>query len=384
MGIATGLGKYVGFAVETTAGTAVTPTVTLPCTESLKREQPRIEAKGIIAGRRILDAGHWRGGNITAGGDVNMELYGQGLGAVLRGMFGTVSSTTGPVSGIYTHTWTAVGQPLPLTVQTVVPAVNETLYPSTYTGSMIDSWELSAASGEYVTLGLTLVSMKCIHYRQVTDGVTTNTSAAITSATAAWVFDDIGKPISGTGIPAGTTILSVQSATAATMSANATATGTGITFTIGVAASATAYPSTIKPFTFREATVSVGGSAASVKKLTLGCENNLDKERYFLGSPERKVPLEADLHEIKGSLEGEFEDRVQYLRFVNESQVAVVAAFTHLTGETLTFTMNVRLDGDTPGDNGRGVVPLTIPFKAVGSTDAAAFSVVWKTTDATP
>lgn len=384
MGIATGLGKYVGFAVETTAGTAVTPTVTLPCTESLKREQPRIEAKGIIAGRRILDAGHWRGGNISAGGDVNMELYAHGIGAVMRGMFGTVSSTTGPVSGIYTHTWTASGQPLPLTVQTVVPAVNETLYPSTYAGTMIDSWEIAAASGEYATLGLTLVAMKCIHYRQVTDGVTTNGSAAITSATAAWVFDDIGKPITGTGIPAGTTILSVQSATAATMSANATASGTSITFSIGIAAASTAYPSTIKPFTFREASITAGGSAAYVKKLTVSGANNLDKDRYFLGSPERKVPLEADLHEIKGTLEGEFEDRVQYLRFVNESQMALVVSFAHISGESLTFTMNVRVDGETPGDNGRGVVPMTIPFKAVGSTDAAALSVVWKSTDSTP
>jgi hypothetical protein len=46
--------------------------------------------------------------------------------------------------------------------------------------------------------------------------------------------------------------------------------------------------------------------------------------------------------------------------------------------------MNVRYDGDTPDDNGRDIIPQSIPFKAVGTTDAAAFNVQWKTTDATP
>lgn len=62
---------------------------------------------------------------------------------------------------------------------------------------------------------------------------TTSGSAAITGPAGSFhVGADVGRPISGTGIPAATTILSVASATAATMSANATATGT-ITATLG-------------------------------------------------------------------------------------------------------------------------------------------------------
>lgn len=385
MGIATGLGKYIGFGVETTGGIPVAPSVTLPyVSESLKREQPRIEGKGIIAGRRFLDAAHWTGGNIDPGGDVSMELYSQGIGVIMRGMFGAVSGTTGPVSTIYTHTWSSLGQPLPLTVQKGVPAINEVVYPETYTGAMVESWELACAAGEYATLGLTFAAMKCNHYRGVTDGVTTNLSTAITSATAAWVYDDIGKPITGTGIPAGATIASIQSATAATLSVAATATGSSLTFGIGSVLAATAYPATLKPFAFHEAVVTVAGTVASVKKLTLSGKNGLVKDRYFLGSKERKVPLEGDLHEIAGSLDVEFEDRTQYNRFVNETQVALIVALTHSTGESLTVTANIRFDGTTPGDNGRGIVPLTIPFKAIGTTDAAACSVVWKSTDATP
>lgn len=61
---------------------------------------------------------------------------------------------------------------------------------------------------------------------------TTNASAAITHAAGGFSTADAGKTITGTGIPGGATILSVQSATAATLSANATATGT-VTATIG-------------------------------------------------------------------------------------------------------------------------------------------------------
>lgn len=67
----------------------------------------------------------------------------------------------------------------------------------------------------------------------VADGVTTSGSATVTSATAAFQAGDVGKTISGTGIPGATTILQVASATSITMSANATATASGVTLTIG-------------------------------------------------------------------------------------------------------------------------------------------------------
>lgn len=53
---------------------------------------------------------------------------------------------------------------------------------------------------------------------------TTNTSPTVTDA--AITAADYGKPVSGTGIPAGATIASVIPGVSFTMSANATATGT--------------------------------------------------------------------------------------------------------------------------------------------------------------
>lgn len=64
------------------------------------------------------------------------------------------------------------------------------------------------------------------------DGATTSGAATVTSATAAFKASDVGKKITGAGIPAGATILSRDSATQVTISANATATATGVAITI--------------------------------------------------------------------------------------------------------------------------------------------------------
>lgn len=61
--------------------------------------------------------------------------------------------------------------------------------------------------------------------RTVNDGVLVINTATVTSNTMQFVAGDVGKTISGVGIPAGTTLLSVQSLTSATMSATATLSG---------------------------------------------------------------------------------------------------------------------------------------------------------------
>ncbi|MBM3659477.1 MAG: hypothetical protein FJW95_08215 [Actinobacteria bacterium] len=73
-----------------------------------------------------------------------------------------------------------------------------------------------------------------IRTRQVYDGATVNGDATVTSASAAFVSTDVGKPIAGTGIPNGATIATVTSATEVELSAPATGAGTGVTLTIGV------------------------------------------------------------------------------------------------------------------------------------------------------
>jgi hypothetical protein len=68
--------------------------------------------------------------------------------------------------------------------------------------------------------------------RTLTDGVTANADATVTSSSGAFTANDIGAKISGAGIPANTTIASINSGTSIEMSANATASASGVTLTI--------------------------------------------------------------------------------------------------------------------------------------------------------
>ena len=68
--------------------------------------------------------------------------------------------------------------------------------------------------------------------RTVAGVVKTLSSTAVTAPAGSFNEEDAGRPISGTGIPAGATLASVTSDTAATLSAAATSAGT-ITATLG-------------------------------------------------------------------------------------------------------------------------------------------------------
>ena len=68
--------------------------------------------------------------------------------------------------------------------------------------------------------------------RSVTDGVL-NSTTTVTSATASFVASDVGRPVTGTGIPDGTTIVTVTNGTTIVLSAAATATATGVALTLG-------------------------------------------------------------------------------------------------------------------------------------------------------
>lgn len=108
-------------------------------------------------------------------------------------------------------------------VLSVVTAAN--FGPAAFTGA-----SSGFDSDDVIDLG-TYVNKNAI--TSVTDGVTTNTSTTVTSATAFFTDDDIGVTISGTNIPASTTIVSVTNTTTVVISAAATGSGTGITFTLG-------------------------------------------------------------------------------------------------------------------------------------------------------
>lgn len=99
---------------------------------------------------------------------------------------------------------------------------------------------------EQVLIGMTATAAAA---RSFADGATTNGSPIVTSpALGAFTQGDVGRGISGAGIPAGALIDSVQSATQLTMTQNATATGAGVNLTI---AAISAGPLAAGALTFR-------------------------------------------------------------------------------------------------------------------------------------
>lgn len=369
MTLRSGLAASVGFGDEVTWGTAVTPTVWVPLVdESIGQEIARMESEAIIAGQRVLRSQQWAEGDVSASGDIGLELNDQSKGLLLKHMFGG-SSSTGPFSP-------ADLAGLGLTVQVGVPDVDTgTVRPKTLAGGKVSSWEVGLVAGEIATMGLSVVGRHVIGHRTVADGETTNTSTSITSATAGFSQDDVGKPISGTGIPAATTIAAVTSSTAATLSAAATATGSSVAFVIGLALTSPTYAASIMPMSFAGGSVTVAGSSFKVRELTLAGDNGLADDRRYIGQRTVDEPLEESLRAYTGTIETDYWSDTAYRRFLDGAEVALTATVARGT-KSILFTTNVRFDGETPQVGGRGIVGQTLPFVCVGaSTDAGAITV---------
>lgn len=102
-------------------------------------------------------------------------------------------------------------------------------------GNLIASWKTSdldtGDSGDtYDENHVDYVGMEPI--RVITDGVL-NSTTTVTSATAAFSSNDVGKRMVGTGIPANTNIQSVTNSTTVVLTQAATATASGVSITIG-------------------------------------------------------------------------------------------------------------------------------------------------------
>lgn len=303
-------------------------------------------------------------------GSVDQDLVNKPMASLLKDMIG---APTG--SGPLTYT---PGSPDSSFVWQWVPVdSSNTNRPRTDWGCKIDKWSLKATVGEVCKLHFDYSAKKRSFYRVVTDGVTTNGSATITSATSVWTKHDIGKPITGTGIPAGTTIRSFSSATSATLSANATASGTGVTFTIGVAMASASYTAGMAPFSCVDACLQLAGSQLPCKGFTVDVDKHLDNDRGVVCD---YYPLEQkrgpDAWTISGSIDHWFDSDAIEILAENGNEAALVATFSNGT-ESLVLTLNVQIMGDpTPMDT-VGVQTQSTKWEAgSSSSDAAALTAV--------
>lgn len=190
MALKSGLAAQLGVKAETTWGTFVAPTRFYPLiSESLTEEIDRLESEGIVTGLRVLNTAQWAAGNVDVGGDIQIELYQQGMGALLKACFGAVS-TTG--AGPYTHTFT----PGDLTddhlsVQVGKPDGAGTVQPFSFSGMKVTDWELSMEAGGLVTLSTSLVG------KQLATSESLATASFGTGAATPFTFKHASATIAG-------------------------------------------------------------------------------------------------------------------------------------------------------------------------------------------
>lgn len=190
-----GLLSQIGFAEETTYGTAVTVTKFVPLVdESLTNEIERLESEGIIAGARLLRSEQWASGRKNVTGDVGLEWFQQNMAVLFEHMLGTITSSF--TGGVGTHT-ASIGNLFgkSLTVQVGKPiTTGASVIPFTYAGCKVQSWTLAVEAGEIATLGLTLLA------KSETIGTALAAASYGTGAGRPFTFVHGGVSISGSSV----------------------------------------------------------------------------------------------------------------------------------------------------------------------------------------
>lgn len=157
MAIRSGLAAQLGFGVETTVGTAVTPNRWTEFTsESLALTIERIESEGLRAGNRVMRSDRWVAGQRSVEGSFSLDMTAENSGILFKHLLGAVS-TTG--AGPYTHECT-LGDPygLGLTFEVGRPDNSGTVRAFTYSGCKLSEATFSnevngLLTGEFSVIG---------------------------------------------------------------------------------------------------------------------------------------------------------------------------------------------------------------------------------------
>jgi hypothetical protein len=178
-------------------------------------------ATGVAVGRATTLDGYFPDGRVLSTGGAGSTV----LSCTTTNTSVTVTYTgTGNQVPTVGATVTGTGIPAGATVAPT-PAPTE----STFTLSISATASGAASLTVGATSGYGPVHLTCT-------GTTTNTSPAISALTAPWLgaIPDVGARVTGTGIPAGATVLGSPTPTTAafTISANATSSNTGETITV--------------------------------------------------------------------------------------------------------------------------------------------------------
>lgn len=318
--------SVLGFAKETTYGTAVAPTRFYELvSESLAGKYERVDSEAIRKGQRVLNKDRFVVNPKGAEGDVTLEVLDKGFGFFLEHMFGSVA-TTG-ASSPYTHTG-SVGELTGKSLTCQVQRVDSAGAPQTFTyeGGKVTSWELSNSVDQILQLSLSL---------------------------------DFEAETVGAGAGA-------------------------------YAAASPTYPASSQLLAFNSGSVNIGGTAVHLTEFSLKGDNGLKTDRYRLGTSSKREPLEEGMREYEVECKLDFEGLTQYNRVAAATAAGalavVTASWTAVGGFGVTVTMNnVRFDEVENPFDGANVIEQSLKGMALtDSSNATPVSLAYVTSDTTP
>ena len=299
-----GLDAQLMAALETTWGTAVTPTKTYEFnSESLSWEPTWLEPTGLRVGTKYKRASRLVQSRQTVSGSIELEHSSRGMGTLWKAALGsTVTTPTLIAASAYKQVHNPgdfLGKSLTIQVGRPEPVAAGTVRPHTYAGCKVQSWEFSVSDNEVATLSLDI------------DGRSEATATALATASytsGAEVFNFSQVTVFKTG---------------------------------GTVAGAT------------ELTVTGGTTVPGVARgITIKGEAPKATERYGLGNVGLKSEqLENDVPMITGSIEAEWDRATWYTPFANNTTTAI----------------ELKLEGSVISGTDKNTIHIVIPaakFKA--------------------
>lgn len=316
----------LGLAVESTYGTVVTPTRFLEFTdENLDWKKNVKQGMGLRVGGRVARSGRRTVPSADGGGDISLEVCSKGLGLLWQAAMGSGVSTN--VSGAtYQQLFTLGDTPNSLTIQRGTPQVGGTVDAYTFSGCMVDSFDLNFQNADILTAKFTIDAGQL--------GTGTGYATPSYPASPVNLFHFAGGAIYNGTLTAPTT---------------------------------TALASATTPL-------------ASVRSGTLTVNHNLAKDRQNLGggiAAGRKAQPTVGLRSISTSLQIEYASSTFRDAILNETPMCLVLTYTtpqSLSAGVETFQVvlpEVKFDGAMPNSNKTDLIVQSVTGQVLDNLTAA-------------
>ena len=283
----------VGFGVESTYGTGVTPTRWLEfIDESLTFAKNVKQSPALRVGSRVARSGRRVVASAEGSGDLTVEAASKGLGLLWQLAVGSGTSTL-VSAGLYQQVFTLADVPASATIQKGIPRADGTVDAYTFLGCMVESLTIDCPNAD-------IVKVKTSWNAKDVTTATAYTAPSYPTAPALFTFAH-GAIYSGTLTAPTTTALG-------------------------------------------SATTAVAG----IRSGSVTLKHNLATDRYNCGGGGRKEKPIPGLREISGSLVAEYSGTTFRDAILADTSLTIVKTFTSGSDVLQIIIPDVRLEGDLP------------------------------------